>query len=317
MRRVVGIFGVCLAVSVVWGNLLAESPETTPESKPDTEAAEEHQSPLIAEEVRQRLHEPITLKLDQVPLSDALVEILRKRHLDYWMDAAKFEKEGISLDAIEVTCDVKNVSIRALLKRILGQADLGWVCDDTGILSTTHTVQINSCFPRIYDVGDLLELPKVDVTAPSMPNQEVQFGGGGAAVKPGEKSPEQGQVSAAGGVICASPGTATTHTPRKLTPEEKLIIMVQTAAGGPPHCPWMETDGEGGTVNLIQTSHAKLLVIRQNELAHAEIENLLNELISHQHAGEDDDAAEAPAEKTAARKIVRPKVRIVAKQKSR
>lgn len=321
MRRVVGILGICVAASVVWGSLLAQTPETTPETKPDAEAqSDEHAAPQIAEEIRQRLHEPITLKLDAVPLEDAVAEILRKRDFEYWFDHEKIKEDSIRLETIEVTCDLKHVSIRAALKRILGQAHLGWVCDDAGIRITTKSDQIQTCFPRIYDVGELLESPKVEVTGPGMPHQEIQLGGEGAGtIKPPVKAPENVKTpvpaATSEGTVCSMlAGSMEAHA--KLTPEANLIHMIQTATGGVPSAPWMEADGEGGTVNLIQTSHAKLLVIRQNELCHAEIENLLNELISHQHAGEE-EAEAAPAEKNASRTIVRPRVRIVAKQRSR
>ncbi|MDB5336265.1 MAG: hypothetical protein JWN70_1884 [Planctomycetaceae bacterium] len=322
MRKVVGILGICIAASVVWGNLLAQTPETTPETKPDTEAQpDEHAAPQIAEEVRQRLHEPITLKLDAVPLEDALAEILRKRNFEYWFDHEKIKEESVRLETIEVTCDLKNVSIRAALKRILGQAHLGWVCDDSGIQITTKTEQMSTCFARIYDVGDLLESPKVEVTGPGMPHQEIQFGGNraGEATKPEEKKPDSAKpADAIPNMICSTPAAAPSNGGPTIdpTPEGKLMLMIQTATGGPSQAPWMYADGEGGTVNLIQTSHAKLLVIRQNELCHAEIEHLLNELISHQHSGEE-EAAAAPAEKNASRNIVRPRVRIVAKRKAR
>ncbi len=323
MRRVVGILGICVAASVVWSSLFAQTPETTPETKPDAEAQQEEQpGAQIAEEVRQRLHEPITLKLDAVPLEDAVAEILRKRNFEYWFDHEKIKEDSIRLETIEVTCDLKHVSIRAALKRILGQARLGWICDDAGIRITTKADQVGTSFPRIYDVGELLESPKVEVTGPDMPHQEIQFGGGGAGTitKPTEKAPENVKTpdpaATSEGTVCSlHAGPVAPHA--KLTPEANLIHMVQTATGGVPFAPWMDADGEGGTVNLIQTSRAKLLVIRQNELAHAEIENLLNELISHQHTGEDQDAAEAPAEKNASRNIVRPRVRIVAKHRSR
>lgn len=313
MRRVVGILGVCLATSMVWGHLHAEAPETTPESKPETEViAEEHASPQIAEEVRQRLHEPITLKLDRVPLEDALNEILRKRNIDFWFDNRRIADDSIRLDSVEVTCELKNVSIRGALKRILCDAGLSWMCEDSGIRITSATHQASSCFPRIYDVAVLLEKHEVEVTTtPAMPHQETRFEGKETEGPKGGEARNADALEGRGGgklVVAVRPAA------EKPTPESILIKMIQGATGGPPDAPWMEADGEGGSVHLIQTPHAKLLVIRQTELAHAEIENLLNELISHQHAGEDEGAEETPAEKTASRKIVRPKVRVVAQR---
>lgn len=316
MRRVVGTLGICIAACIMWGNLLAQTPETTPDTKPETEAQQDEQGPpQIAEEVRQRLHEPITLKLDRVPLQDALDEILRKRNFDYWIEEDQLQEESIALDSIEVTCDLKHVSIRAALKRILGQARLGWICEDAGIRITTKSKQITTFSARIYDVHELLETPEVEVTIPAMPQQEIQFGGGtGAEAKPVEK-PVEG-ATAPHGEVCAGHGGAATP-PEKLTPEMTLIRAIQGSVGGPPDAPWMEADGEGGAIYMIQTSRAKLLVVRAHELCHAEVEDLLNDLISHHHAAGDEEAEAPPAEKNASRKIVQPRVRILAKHRSR
>lgn len=317
MRRVVGILGICIAASIMWGNLHAQTPETTPETKPETETQhDELGPPQIAEEVRQRLHEPITLKLDRVPLVDALNEILRKRNFDYWIEEDQLQEESIAVDSIEVTCDLKHVSIRAALKRILGGARLGWICEDAGIRITTKSKQINTFSARIYDVHELLETPVVEVTTPAMPHQEIQLGSGpGADAKPVEK-PAEG-AAAPDGHIVAGMGGGAAKPPVKLTPEMTLIRAIEGSVGGPPDAPWLEADGEGGAIYMIQTSRAKLLVVRAHELCHAEVEDLLNDLISHHHAAGEEDEGAAPAEKNASRKIVSPRVRIVAKHRSR
>jgi hypothetical protein len=317
MRRVVGTLGICIAASIMWGNLHAQTPETTPETKPETETQQDEQGPpQIAEEVRQRLHEPITLKLDRIPLVDALNEILRKRNFDYWIEEDQLQEESIALDSIEVTCDLKHVSIRAALKRILGGARLGWICEDAGIRITTKSKQINTFSARIYDVHELLETPEVEVTTPAMPHQEIQFGSGGtvADAKPVEK-PAEG-AAAPNGYVCAGHGGAAT-TREKLTPEMTLIRAIEGSVGGLPDTPWLEADGEGGAIYMVQTSRAKLLVVRAHELCHAEVEDLLNDLISHHHAAGEESEGAAPAEKNASRKIVSPRVRIVAKHRSR
>ena len=173
MRRVVGVLGICVVASIFWSNLLAETPETKPDSAHVAEDHDhEHPTAQTAEEVRQRLHEPISLKLDKVPLEDALTEILGKRNLDYWYDE---EHIKIARDTIEVTCNLRNVSIGAALKRILGQAQLGWVCEDTGIRITSSARQMSILFARIYDVRALLEKPVVEVAEPAKPLQQVQF----------------------------------------------------------------------------------------------------------------------------------------------
>lgn len=323
MRRVVGILGICVAASVLWGNLLAETPEATPEAKPEIAAPPADQStpPQTAEEIRQRLHESITIKLIKVPLDDALVEILGKRNFDYWIDAEPISESNIRLDTLEVSCDVKNVSIRALLKRILVPAHLGWVCEDAGIRITSDVGHISSHVVRIYDVAELLETPEVEVTTPAKPHQEVQFGdGGGIPADAANSTPPATSVVPGGPAASAVPNVPFLPVQArlaKMSPEQRLVIMIQEVAGGPPDAPWMDADGEGGAIHLVQTANAKLLVIRQTEMCHSEIENLLNELISHQHTDAEGAGEEVPAAKNASRSIVRPYPQKIVKRISR
>ena len=319
MRKVVGILGICVASSFLWSHLLADTPDSKPESKPEAEAhQDEPAAPQTAEEIRQRLHESISLKLDKVPLDDALVEILRRRNLDFWYDDEQIKESNVRLDSIEVTCDLKNVSIRAALKRILKQAQLGWVCDDTGLRITSEAVSQSTIFARIYAVQALLPTPEVEVAVPVLPHQQPQIGSrvvqSGDTARESLKSPDPAPGTC---TACATPQTDTCSATKKLTPEDILIRTILQTTGGPPNAPWMEADGEGGAIHLIQTNRVKLLVIRQNELGHEEIENLLNELISHQHSGTDEAVEEVPAEKNASRNIVRPQLRTVVKRATR
>ena len=56
-----------------------------------------------------------------------------------------------------------------------------------------------------------------------------------------------------------------------------LVQLIQDNTGGEPDGPWQDVDGEGGTMGLILLEEADLLVIRQTESVHREIEQLLKD----------------------------------------
>ncbi len=285
MRRTMEVLGVCALTAMFLGNVFADPPETSP---PAGAATEEHSAAQIAEEIRQRLHQPITLELHDVAIRDAIEELLGKQKIDFFFDDAAIKDAEIAFDEVEVSCKLHNVSVRAALKRVLSPAKLSWICDDAGVRITSLDAAMSTTFPRVYDVADLLESPTVEVNQPQRTLQQAQFGGGGPVTAPEEKAVKDAKAAK-----------------DAATPEKILIKMIQEATGGVPNAPWMETDGEGGTVHFIQTTHSKLLVVRQNEQVQAEIEDLLNELISHHH-----DIGEEEMEVTVPKNAVRGQLRL-------
>lgn len=298
MRKIATILGVGVVVGMMWGSLSAETPE-----KPGKgEAPQTEQEPAqIAEEIRQRLQDPISITLDHVPLQDALNEILTEHGIEYWMDAPKLAEDSVNVDEIHVTCNLQNVSYRAALKRVLSGSNLAWVCEDAGVRITTHTDQDHTYFARVYDVADLVKEPVVVLrnqttdrtTAIGPPSRPAQYGGGLGGMPPGSA------------VKPAAP----------LAPEVALIRAIEESIGGPPHAPWIQSDGEGGAIHFIQTANAKLLVIRQNEATHGQIEDLLNDLLSHERMGKEEGEEAAVVPKNASRTItVRPRLRMVGRR---
>lgn len=296
MHRTAGVLGACLFAATILGNLMAQ--EAVDKSPPATAASEDHPVAQIAEEIRQKLHDPISLQLKDVPIRDAIEQLLIKPKIDFWFDQ-ELLSEG-TLDGTEITCNMNNVSIRAALKRILSQAKLNWVCEDTGIRITTAEKAIQSPFARVYDIADLIEEPPtVEVVVPKgIPGQAAQFGGG----TPPSSTLNDGAAQ-------------TTADKTASQPRQKLINLIMQLTGGPPNGPWLDADGEGGTVHVFETTQTKLLVIRQTEQVHADIEDLLNELLSHHHQGDEDmEAAAGP--KNAARVRTRSPAKVVVRRRS-
>ncbi|HVW00393.1 MAG TPA: hypothetical protein VHB77_08635, partial [Planctomycetaceae bacterium] len=51
-----------------------------------------------------------------------------------------------------------------------------------------------------------------------------------------------------------------------------FLQAIQDSTGGEPDGPWMDVDGEGGTMSLLKLGDADLLAIRQTEAVHRQIE---------------------------------------------
>lgn len=313
MQGTVGVLSACLLTAAMLGNVLAQAPAAG-----SSASAEADEAPVaqIAEEIRQKLHEPVTIDLKDVPLRDAVELLLSQHRVDFWFDERALKENEINLDDVEVTCNLHNVSLRAALKRILTQAQLSWVCEDAGVRITTAEAMQSKTFARIYEISELLEEAEVEVVMPQAATHQTQFGGG---VTPNVGNGLEGMVGI-GQPLTPEEAKAAAELKAKEAsrPENILIQTIQQATGGVPDAPWLETDGEGGSIHLIKTTNTKLLVIRQTEFAHAEIEDLLNDLLSHHHQYDDEEGEEASATKpkTAVRVIPRKSVRIVTKRHS-
>lgn len=274
--------------AALMGNLFAEAQE----SAPSTEVKADHPpSPQIAEEIRQKLHEPVTLEFRAIGIRDALTEVFKKHNIDFWIDEEALKDEHISLDEVEITCRLHNVSVRAALKRILAPSKLNWTCEDAGVRVTTQADMSHTLFTRVYDIAELLDAPAAEAHVPQMAALPTQMGG-----------------------ILPDPIVDPTRKDDKPdTPDKLLVKMVRGLTGGTPDSPWMDADGEGGMVYLFQTKHSKLLAVRQNEQAHAEIEDLMNELLSRQGDVIEEEIS-VPAAKNASHASPRKTVRIVTKR---
>lgn len=306
MRRTMEVVGLCALAAMFLSHAFADPPASPPAADSvttdsakeesaaveaaDEEPAEEPAAPQIAEGIRQKLRESVTLELREVTVRDAVQQLLGKRKIDFFFDETEIKEAGVATDEVQVSCDLHNVSLRAGLKRILLQARLSWVCDDAGILITTPDIANRTLFARVYDVADLMELATVEVVPPPSKLQQAQFGSGPPALL----QPGDGGAARAG------------EAPKVAPPQEKVLMeMIQQTTGGPANGPWMEADGEGGGIHFIQTARVKLLVIRQNEDVHAQVEDLLNELISHHNEFSEEPEEGATPPKNAVRSRVR------------
>lgn len=106
--------------------------------------------------IRKALDEPAEAAFVEVPLAE-VVEVLAKRHgINLMLDNKSLEDAGTGIDT-PITKNLKNVSLKSLLRLMLGPMDLGYVIKDEVLLITTKEKYDSELRIRVYPVRDLLE----------------------------------------------------------------------------------------------------------------------------------------------------------------
>jgi hypothetical protein len=59
--------------------------------------------------------------------------------------------------------------------------------------------------------------------------------------------------------------------------ESNLLRLIMNSTGGEPDGPWAQVDGEGGEIGLLPVGDTMLLVVRQTDVVHQQIEKLLSD----------------------------------------
>lgn len=286
-----------------------ESANETPAGEPQgtTPDDSEEQEPLIAEEVRNRLRKVLSFECEDAALSDVLVNrIAASAGVDLYFDRAALEASAIEMDQFPVTGKFKNNTLHAILARILAPAHLAYVCEDTGIFITTRDIHDQRMFARVYNVSELLTADAVRQQNYSAPGglgavsqrqcrvgqtKVVQFGGGGIG------NPLQNQPADA--LDGNAPLTA-----------KGLERAIEQSTGGDNSASWLSSGG-AGTISMVHTGQARLMIVRQTEAIHSEIDELLIAIHTHHHHGEMQIAPTDSLPKSASRSTLQPQVRIV------
>jgi type II secretory pathway component GspD/PulD (secretin) len=104
--------------------------------------------------IRAELQKSSTAEFVETPLQ-VVVQYLQDLHgIQIQIDRLTLDTEGISQDS-PVTFNVKNVSLRSLLSRMLHNLNLTWIVKDEVLLITTEGYAAKHPSRRIYDVSDL------------------------------------------------------------------------------------------------------------------------------------------------------------------
>jgi hypothetical protein len=308
------------------------APATPPVAEKPKGHVDHHADTLTAEEVRHRLLDSLTFTCDHASLSEVLKnQIAAPSKLDIYIDTESIEKASIAFDELTATGQFKNATIRAILTRILAANKLAYFCDDTGVCVTTQEAHDQHFMARVYDVTELVPANEVGHPATYQPGYQPQPFHNGNSARTDELSPPPFTPSSGSN---ENPLDAPKQTPAKPVQfgggmpvrivEEfpdgmgwnhsqnanAWVLSIQAATGGNVTDAWSQS-GKSGTISIMNTGHAKLMVVRQTEAVHTEIESLLAEIYTHHHMTKPDESNEQAKPHTAKLKIVRPQLRAV------
>lgn len=107
------------------------------------------------EAIRQALAEKTELDFVDQPLAD-VVEHLKQQHaIEIQLDRRAMEDAGLGSDT-PITGKLKDISLRSVLRLVLGELDMTYVVRDGFLLLTTKTEAENMLVTQIYPVADLV-----------------------------------------------------------------------------------------------------------------------------------------------------------------
>ena len=209
--------------------------------------------------VEAKLEKRIDVGFTETPLADVVEYISQSIEVDILLNHRSLEDVGVQAD-VPVTLTIRHTTVaaRTVLDVVLEQFDLGYVIRDGFIYVLSAEDAAENHYIEVYNVRDLVgdaghghgQAPQTAATAPRVPIQTVQFGGGGGF----------------GGGEGFGGGQHEPPTPE--TPGQRLIGVIESTVG----VPWENIDGMGGT---IEEFHG-LLVIRTSREGHREIKELLD-----------------------------------------
>lgn len=213
--------------------------------------------------IEAKLQTPISVKFADHPLDETLAYISDAIEVDIIVDELSLRDEGIELNE-PVTLELKyaEISSATALELVLEPFGLTYRLRDQFIHVQTQIVADENLEIRVYNCRDLLQdMPTTDMEPSGTPPahkltgivQAVGHKHGGLLLT---------QLPPGGGKL----GSSKTP-PRPLSPGEALVDVVMTTTEGP----WEHINGNGGTI----TEFNGLLIVRQTQAIHAEIQELL------------------------------------------
>ena len=147
MVRIASAVVLLLSVYVSLATTLAAAEPTDPRPLPT-----EGEAKILA-----ALAEKTAADFQTSPLSE-VVEALKKKHqIEIQLDAKALEETGTSTDT-PVTIQLTEISLRSLLRLLLGELDLTYVVRDGYLLITSKTEAENMLRVKVYPVRDLVTL---------------------------------------------------------------------------------------------------------------------------------------------------------------
>jgi hypothetical protein len=105
--------------------------------------------------IKRALDEETFVEFQDLPLSDAVLYLKDRHHIEIQFDSKSMDTASIGVDT-PVTRTLKNISLRSALRLMLGPLDLTYIIKDEVLLITTPEAAACESIVRIYPVSDLL-----------------------------------------------------------------------------------------------------------------------------------------------------------------
>ena len=195
----------------------------TSEQRPERVAAElRNQSPHQREErIEAALGEPTSIEFVETPLSDVL-DFLKDLHaIEIQLDTKALDAASIGSDT-PVTRNLKNISLSAALRQLLGHLGLTYVVRDEVLLITTPDAAREMVDVRVYAVNDLAAGGEAAALAGI-----VQRALTGAPLEPARSLPAPAQFGVGGVPTGAPTGAATASGSRAVVNQEFNIVSIE------------------------------------------------------------------------------------------
>ncbi|WP_417388085.1 hypothetical protein [Gimesia sp.] len=100
------------------------------------------------------LQQPISLTMEEMPLSEVLREISRRSGINLFLDSFGLEEVGLT-PRTPVTIEVKGIKSKSVLNLLLEPLDLAYVMRDEVVVITSRTRSLGKPYVASYPVADL------------------------------------------------------------------------------------------------------------------------------------------------------------------
>ena len=284
----------------------AAKPEAIASSNPGDESVE--QKAIAA--LDRKLSQAVEVKFSDVPLREAIESIAKHIEADVVLDKQEIEEEGLTVDdKAFLYLEHTPITARAALGFLLEPAGLAFANRSGVLFITTQNGAAVLLTIKVYNVRDLVQQAASSYATPEW-NPAMGVGGMGAGSAPGmggmdmggmKDAPGKGEGTGGGGFFSIQDQLAAgivsgqlaqfgggmggmgggmgVLTPRSGAQNAMLALvqLVQHSTGGP----WFSNDGAGGSIMAFDG----LLVVRQSEQTHNEIQKLLDGLRAANQSG--------------------------------
>ncbi|MCA9071600.1 MAG: hypothetical protein KDA84_21890, partial [Planctomycetaceae bacterium] len=222
----------------------------------------------VAKTIEQKLDQPVSLKFENVPLSDVAKQIATQSGLNVVVDSMGLNEEGVRSDH-PVTLNVENIKLSSALKLLLRPLNLDHVIEDE-VLKITGKTRIET-----RDIV-VVTYPVADLVVPMEKTIKIDLRGKTSTAKPEQNTPNKENASSDkkspyrthGGVL----GSAEGETRNRAFDFEELIELIQSTVEPDS---WDEKGGFG-SIRSYETTLS--LVIRHNKKTHEKIQSILAQL---------------------------------------